>query len=356
MAVSRRVSDRHAFTVVELLVVLAIIILLVGILVVGLSQAAGTAQKAQTRFLLNSMAAGLAQFKGDHGYLPPVLGDGSLFGGVGTPDNLPGWSRDVVLAPNWSTDPNASEIEGRQRWFSVTSPAEYLLGYDNRTADGYGIVGDFSSAQPDDPGYVESPPLGFRSPGGDGAWGSLFNPRQGFENLAGVFAARNPVNSGLPYVANPEAGSAVANQIKVRGRIFGPYIELKDERLLGGLRPDGTVALPEDEDYAIRPKVILDYWGTPIRYHRNPYFGGDPRAEAISGLGLDDVFSLRPWAFEEGVQADGIADASGDTATSPQLKSGEFALLSHGPDRRVTGDDRVDVDEFNRDNIVEIGP
>ena len=77
MVVSRRVSDRRAFTVVELLVVLAIIILLVGILVVGLGQAAGTAQKAQTRFLLNSMAAGLAQFKGDHGYLPPVLGDGS---------------------------------------------------------------------------------------------------------------------------------------------------------------------------------------------------------------------------------------------------------------------------------------
>ena len=55
---------------VELLVVLAIIILLVGILLVGLNQAAGTAQAAQTRFLMNSMAAGLVQFKRDHGYLP----------------------------------------------------------------------------------------------------------------------------------------------------------------------------------------------------------------------------------------------------------------------------------------------
>ena len=70
---------RVGFTVVELLVVLAIIILLVGILLVGLNQAAGTAQAAQTRFLMNSMAAGLVQFKRDHGYLPPVLGDGSQY-------------------------------------------------------------------------------------------------------------------------------------------------------------------------------------------------------------------------------------------------------------------------------------
>ena len=348
MAVSRRVSDRHAFTVVELLVVLAIIILLVGILVVGLSQAAGTAQKAQTRFLLNSMAAGLAQFKGDHGYLPPVLGDGSLFGGVGTPENLPGWSRDLILAPNWSNDPSGAEVDGRQRWFSVTSPAEYLTGYGDRVADGYGIIGGFDSAADTDPGWIESPTIGFRAPGADGVWGALFNNQSNFP--PGTFSARNPGN------AKRQGGPPISNSTLIRGRIYGPYLELKDENLLGGLRPDGTVALPEDDDYAFRPKVILDYWGTPIRYYRNPYLGGDPKAGVTSSLGLDNVFALRPWAFEEGVQADGIADASGDTATSPQLKSGEFALLSHGPDRRVAVDARVDGDEFNRDNIVEIGP
>ena len=76
MGRSRRFARRPGFTVVELLVVMAIIILLIGVLLVGLSQAAGTAQKAQTQFLMNSMAAALAKFKGDHGYLPPVLGDG----------------------------------------------------------------------------------------------------------------------------------------------------------------------------------------------------------------------------------------------------------------------------------------
>ncbi len=79
------VAARGGFTVVEMLVTLAMIIVLVGILVVALSQASGTAQKAQTRFLMNSMSAGLAQFKGDHGYLPPVLGDGAAFGGGARP-------------------------------------------------------------------------------------------------------------------------------------------------------------------------------------------------------------------------------------------------------------------------------
>ena len=84
-------AARGGFTVIEMLVTLAMIIVLVGILVVALSQASGTAQKAQTSFLMNSMSAGLVQFKRDHGYLPPVLGDGSQFGGAGTPNNLPGW-------------------------------------------------------------------------------------------------------------------------------------------------------------------------------------------------------------------------------------------------------------------------
>ena len=345
---------RVGFTVVELLVVLAIIILLVGILLVGLNQAAGTAQAAQTRFLMNSMAAGLVQFKRDHGYLPPVLGDGAQFGGAGTPNNLPGWSRDVILAPNWSPNDPGS-IGQRQDWFSQTSPSEYLLGYGDRTGDGYGLVGDITSAPLESPGYYETPTLGFRAPGGDGAWGALFNPRQGFAALPGVYAARNPGNAGLPYVPDPANGSTAANDTLVRGRIYGPYLELKDENLLGGLRPDGSVARPEDPDYQIRPKVILDYWGTPIRYYRNPYNGGDPSATTRS-LGLDDVFALRPWSFEEGVVVEGVADANGDRSSSPQLQSGEFALMSLGADRRGTPGTRVDEAEFNRDNIVEIGP
>ena len=345
MPTPRRSRNSAGFTVVELLVVLAIIILLVGILLVGLSQAAGTAQATQTRFLMNSMSAGLVQFKKDHGYLPPVLGDG------GTPVNSLGWARDVLLAPAWSpTNPDGGSVAGRQAWYSVTSPAEYLLGYGDRTSDGYGLV-DGSNIDQDLVASIETPTLGFRAPGGDGAWGAVFNQSPCYPGglPAGVFGYRNPGG-----ITEAQCGTN-PDQLPFRGRIYGPYIELKDSNLLGGLRTDGTVARPEDPDYAVRPKVILDYWGTPIRYYRNPYLDGDPRTR-VNSLDLADVFALRPWTVQEGVEVDGLEDAAGDSTTSPRLKSGEFALMSLGPDRSLNAGTRVDESEFNRDNIVEIGP
>jgi type II secretory pathway pseudopilin PulG len=345
--------SRRGFTVVEMLVTLAIIITLVGILVVGLSRASGAAQRAQTKFLMNSMAAGFAQFKGDHGYLPPVLGSLTDWGQSGTPNTYAGWSRDVISPPFCGNCPN---LDNRQRWFSITTPAEYLLGYDNRTGDGYGIVGDITQTSPNVPGYLESPPLGYRAPGADGAWGAIINPRQQFSGLTGTYAARNPGNAGLPFVQNPGTGGSAANDIRVRGRIYGPYLELKDSNLLGGLRPDGTISRPEDDDYEIRPKVILDYWGTPIRYYRRAYGGLDPSADISRDMSLAEVFALRPWEFEVGETADALADATGDMATTPGLKAAEFALLSEGPNRRTTNDRRRDDQEYNVDTIVELGP
>ena len=149
--------------------------------------------------------------------------------------------------------------------------------------------------------------------------------------------------------------SAAANDTLVRGRIYGPYLELKDENLLGGLRPDGSVARPEDPDYEIRPKVILDYWGTPIRYYRRAYDGGDP-AVYRKGVDLGDIFALRPWTIKADLESNGAPDGRGDTSTTPQLKAAEFGLLSVGPDRSVAPISRYDTEEFNRDNIQELGP
>ena len=47
---------------------------------------------------------------------------------------------------------------------------------------------------------------------------------------------------------------------------------------------------------------------------------------------------------------------AGDTSSTFELQSAEFALLSPGPDLRADPNVRVDFDEFNRDNIVELGP
>lgn len=322
------------FTIVEMLVVLAIIVMLVGILIVALAKAAASGQSASTSFLMSSIGSALSQFQGDHGYAPPVLGDN------GTPSNQPGWSRDAIPPGPTTT----------QEWFSVTTLPEYLLGYGGRDEDGYGVVGDVTQAA--NPGRLETPSLGIRSPGKDGVWGAVFNPRSGGFGAPGGFFKRNPGNAGtqipVPYP------NMTNNGVQIDGRVFGPYLELKDPKLLGGLRPDGTIAGPEELDFDQRPKVILDYWGTPIRYYRRPYQGDDPSISG-GGVNLGDVFALRPWMITANLESDGAGDVNGDTSTTPELKSAIYALLSAGPDRGIYGAGRINVEETNRDNIVEVG-
>jgi len=341
-----RLRARIGFTVVEILVTLAIILILVSVLVVGLGQVAGTAQGASTRFLMNSMAMGVVQFKNDHGYYPPVLGEVVPFGSY---PNGQGWGRDV-LRPETMVEDDVESTLYRQRWYSVTTPAEYLIGYGDRTADGFGIVGNVLQVDPNAPGFSESPPVGFRSPGRDGAWGAVSNPANtSYGSFPGTFGARNPGNVGLTYPPGEDD-----NEPTVSGQVFGPYLELKDENLLAGIRPDGTIARAGDPDYEVMPKVVVDYWGEPIRYYRRGYVGGDPSTN-VDALGLEDVFALRPWSFEAGTSAVGQSDATGDSATTPQLRAAQFGFLSAGPDRRIVDDRRIDDGEFNRDNIVETG-
>ena len=336
---------RIGFTIVEMLVVLAIIILLASILIVALSRAAGSGQQASTTFLMNSIASGLAQFEGDHGYFPPILGDN------GTPDTYPGWSRDGILPnANWSAD-NSTDLANMQQWYSTTTLAEYLLGYGSRDEDGYGVIGSVIGAA--EPGRTESPALGIRAPGQDGLWGAVFNPRPNSFGAVGGFLFRNPGNAGTG-VPIPN-GNASNNQVSIEGRVFGPYLELKEDRLLGGLGTDGSIVGPDDPAYANRPKVILDYWGNPIRYYRRIYSGGDP-AVNVEGANLGDIFALRPWSIKADLESNGAADTRGDTSTTPQLKSAEFGLLSAGPDRSIENNSRYDQNEFNRDNVVRLGP
>jgi hypothetical protein len=268
----------------------------------------------------------------------------------GTPDDQPGWARDAIQPGSWSGSPSSSELGEIQQWYSITSLAEYLLGYGGRDEDGYGVVGDVVAAA--NPGRLESPALGIRSPGKDGVWGAVFNPRASGFGAVGGFFRRNPGNAGTQIPA-PYPNTA-NNNMQIDGRVYGPYLELKDSKLLGGLRPDGTIAGPEEPDFDQRPKVILDYWGTPIRYFRRPYLGGDPSV-ITGGANLGDVFALRPWSFKANVESNGAADGNGDASTSPELKSAHYALLSAGPNRGINGAARIDEAETNRDNIMEVG-
>ena len=317
---------RGGFTIVELLIVTAMIILLLSILVVAVNRASRTSQVTNTRALMNSISQSLERFKEDVGYFPPVLGPEDPSNPV---------DADEFRNLKYQFTGNLSNYEAEvQDWFSYTSLAEYLLGYGEGLEDGYGYAN-----------FNETPTTGIRDPGSDAVWGATIG------GGGGTLSERNP---------------------PLDGKRFGPYLELKDERLVAST--DGTydpndnlnVYFPGEGNYNDNdPKVLTDYWGRPIRYYRTVYKPGAIkypfRAASLGGFTptLADVFVLRPWEVDPGAATDSpIADfgAQGDTTATYALKAAAFALFSAGADRSLTFDRRFDESEFNKDNIVEVGP
>ena len=346
---------RGGFTIVELLIVTAMIILLLSILVVAVNRASRTSQITNTRALMNAIGQSLERFKEDVGYYPPVLGDltptefdpvnhdfRKLFDPRGE-DLIEGTPDDIL--------PNSPDYAVNvQQWYSYTSLAEYLLGYGEGRQDGYG-------AGPNSPSYdLETPPIGIRDPGTDAVWGATLG------GGGGTLSERSP---------------------PLEGKRIGPYLQLKDERLLASTNGD----FDQDDNLIVffageggydpnHPKVITDYWGRPIRYYRTVYKPGAIkypfRAPGLGGFTptLADVFVLRPWEVKSGAESDStILDFLDDPTASYELKTAAFALFSPGPDRsqdattRFDAFDNPDVDGDgdgisgeNEDNIVEVGP
>ena len=353
---------RRAFTIIELLTVVGVIVVLAGLLVVAVSSASKAAQAASTRSMMGAVSRGLTQFKTDLGYLPPVLG----FPTTGASQNgSVGYLRDLVLPPILTGGSTPLEVTQIQNYYSMTAMVEYLIGPGGKDEDGYGAIGTVS--QWTDPAVKiaalkESPAAGIRSPLKDGVWGAYSNPNTGTQS-PGNFSRRN-LPQGI--AANT---STVAN---VSGRMLGPYLELKDGSLLGAIVGTDSVtgqpivARAGDNNWnPTAPKVLLDYYGQPMRFYRKGYANGDPKRiggkQVGGGLGagvgwdLSDIFVLRPQRFDPNTEIDGLADALGDTASSRSLQMADFALFSSGPDQRADFTVRRDATLFNEDNIVEVG-
>ena len=444
---------RAAFTLIELLVVMAIIALLVGLIIVGVGAAQRRAQQVNTQFLMSSISQALARFKSDHGYYPPMLGDPSTLTSTlwrssastalpATKSDQVGFMRDVMLPPlnvttATATKPvtnkvdqwDSTEAKALQDWYSVTSLAEYLIGAGDRSQDGYGICGELPDPVPTDllPGQRELPRAGIRSPGLDGVWGAAIQPIMAADYNStsptptvgtfysgatmgnpttkpptrGLFFMRNlALPTQVPIAATPvnnppgndNARCILRSRPNLEGKVFGPYLELKDPSIIGACKGRDPVtnnliiirATDGDANFDKYPKVILDYWGQPIRYYRRGYVNLMPNTpdQATDGTRFDlgDFFALRPakgdnadFVPDEQAKTDVLDDENPDLQTSssingkdrsstPRLRSAEFALLSSGPDKKLDRSRRIglsgpnkDVD-VNADNIVETGP
>ncbi|MDG2201353.1 MAG: type II secretion system protein [Phycisphaerales bacterium] len=408
----------NGFTLVELVVVLGIIALLVSVLVIAVSGARESARVVQTTATMSAMSQGMVAFREDVGYLPPLLDE----------------SRGLMSPPPLD---DGNIFERMQGYYSITSPAEYLLGYGHHGMDGFGWDSDdddfayqfgpdaLDDSSNDDPNHIyqdESDRFGIRHPGADGVWtstyatankGTLMGRRERFIN--GKAKDDGPVLG--PYMALPGKG-VVGSLAWSHGDEDGDGDEDGHEGVgewdSAGIDPvsgQPRVYFPGEEGYDEHgAQVICDAWGGPIRYYRLNYPGTPgrryPSTQEPYSPSLSQFIALRPWEFEPGSATDYLVPSGGelwgdynstldadgrrgDSSTTFELQSGEFAFMSGGPDRRINNWQRTDspgvggndgtrfkddwhfnwgsipgsnpqypvpeTEEVNRDNIVEVG-
>ena len=368
----------RGFTVLELLVVIAIVAVIAGLLLASLRGATDRSRAVKTRSIMRAVSIGLDAFKSDHGYHPVVLA-GNSSGRQG-----PAW-RDVIPAPVPIVGNNPFPLPeyaiNMQRWYSITTIPEFLLGVGGREADGYGTTEiDINSSG-------ERPSLGIRSPGLDGAWGSTIFGSGRFEDRA---------------LALYEDPSANPSQMRLRnpGRVYGPYLGLEGDIRLGKVLPANTwPAAPSSEAQAeaigqdpirvidennqdwLNPDaklVLLDPFDRPIEYFCNPYAPGDPssvdqrKSAGVNGAtppippmrpSLADIIRLRPSAFGSESEFDGnisadvfnshVRDLRGDFSASIAARTASYALFSSGADGAYNP--WLRAHPLNSDNIVEFG-
>ena len=367
-------NPKRAFTLIELLITISIIVLLVSILTVALTSARTSAQVAETQSRLTALSQATIRFKEDVGYFPAVLD---------IQRNLADFPPEPWMTKGTPKQTYRGQV---QNWYSITSPSEYLIGYGNRNQDGYGRL---PGSQNNDPDFKEIPRLGIRHPSMDGVW-----------RATDVTAGGTSINQQWEF------GRLRFRFPFDRGKLYGPYLEIENEQMFGRLAfdIDDTTPLtnpvtgqlmvfyPGDPEYDLtQPIVIVDTWGTPIRYYRTLYprplpsitpkphmsiAKTYPPSNTYDRPTMSDYFILRPSSFEQGKVIDGyLADFmdgltvdSGHTSTTMELQTGQFAYFSAGPDQQSNNSIRVDAfglpdndgvnatDESNADNLVEVGP
>lgn len=331
--------SRLAFTLVELLVGVAIIAVLAALLLAGVTRAVERAKSASAQRSVDSVVQAIGQFKSQFGFLPPLVHDGEVMAGDGFLPSGPFGQAAV--------NPSTEDL-----WPIVMNGINFRAGSQRLAVWVEGSDRDFfrrrSGTGADS---IEIP--------GSGAW----NPDRAWDDRRYSKFALSYYLTGIgtrlldgvegPGYARPQLDGffvGVAFQIGSSRDRYEPVIEGdKDSlRILTGYfeaeeYPEHNLSAPVDPEPADSNAAFVDPWGRAIRYYR--WEAG--RLEAgrlVVETGLD--LNIPPVLIDPVLYA-GLAnndtDAVGKDLTngSVELRAARFAVVSAGPDG-VFGTEEID--------------
>jgi prepilin-type N-terminal cleavage/methylation domain-containing protein len=288
---------RRAYTIVELLIVVAIITLLAALVFVAVGASVRQARVVSEQRYLAGLGLAVEQFKRDFGFYPPLV-SGNPFAGAEAEPAGPSAQSTLVLD---------TTLNNRTRPRVV---GEDQSGYPTRPAAAEGFLRyEFDPGTPRYSAYS----LGIYLFGGLG------------KNISGAEGAG---------FTRPDIAQNFAFQ--PGGRVFPPLVDMAGSQQ--------RLRVPEKSTVDQRVRVLTDRWDQPLRYFRwEPIFRADGQVDVLAA----DTSGGRAWPGYN------VPRFLGDPTAETRLRSARFAIVSSGPDLQINEADPEAL--VNRDNIVFIG-
>ncbi|MCK4873421.1 MAG: type II secretion system protein [Phycisphaerales bacterium] len=293
----------RAFTIIELMVVIAIIALLMSLMLVGVHGVRDRAKQAKTGQLLTSVKVAVIGYKREFGHLPPEVGPTGL------------GREDANERGRWDWDVDAED------WSNVVSPGSGFTVA--KHLNGRNVVANYSGTDRE------------------------------VDGVSGPGMRRPSVSGGYFWTG------ATTSPPPTSGKVYQPFMEMRDE---SAFMQTGAIDWGSTSNQ--RAVMAVDAYGSPIRYYNfedpGRWVDEPTREERLVSLINDDQIPDRMFGPVREPN-----DLINDPIRIPYEYRGiGFAIVADGPDElpgRWFDGAETDAETMNTlaadrmDNLVETG-